>query len=152
MTATPEQVKAYWAQYDYTRPIAEALQATFHIGFSNENTGGGCICLSSDGNLENGVYVLIGSALDGPLLTSDERAHYEAERGHPDGYGVGIYDAEDGYSRAMAVDWKAQTPDEVAELVKRALSLLSEFDPTDDTYTVWTRGADGLERRERFRA
>ena len=140
MSEMTAQHRAYWAQYDYTRPIAEHLSKVFGVTFAAENTGGGCICIASE-PMEGGLYILVGSAFDGPLLTAQERADYLARNGYPDGYGVGVYDEQEGYSKASAVDWKAQTPEQVAELARRALGLVAQA--TDSTYPEWVRSADG---------
>jgi hypothetical protein len=132
----------YWDQYDYARPIAAHLSEVFGVKFGSENTGGGCICIAHDGELEGGVYLLVGSAWDGPLLTAAERADYQAREGHPDGYGVGIYDADSGHGVASAIDWQAQTPEQVGELARRALDMAAQH-RGGDTYPEWVRAVDG---------
>lgn len=134
-----------WDNYAYTRPIAEALTATFAVPFGNQDMGGGCIFVTHDGFLEDGVYLVIGSGYEG----------YEDLHGQPDdsyGVGVGVFDSKQGHSlRAFADDDTATTPEAIVELAKKALALASEYDASDGTYTVWTRHLDGSETRGRYR-
>ena len=129
-----------WEHYRYTNPIAEALTAEFGTSFALMNTGGGCICLQAD--LEGGIYLLIGCAVDGPLLHDDERQHYA----HGGGYGVGVYDTEDspysGGTLAYAVDYQAENAGDVIALVKRALSMMPGS-RTPDSYVMRERDVDG---------
>lgn len=135
-----------WEQYRYTDPIAAALTAEFGTTFGLYNTGGGCICLEA--KLEGGIYVLIGSAVDGPLL-------YESERGIPfgGGFGAGVYDdgaAWTGESRSYAVDHRAETAADVIDLVKRALRMAAN-DPSELAgYPQWTRDSEGVVTESRW--
>lgn len=136
-----------WDAYRYTDPIAEACTEAFGTRFELYNTGGGCICLHAV--FEGGIYVLIGCAVDGPLLRDRER------EGIPfaGGFGVGVYDdgaAWTGLSRAYAVDYQAENPYEVIDLVKRALDMSAKFD--GDSYVQWSRLEDGtvVERRSTY--
>jgi hypothetical protein len=129
-----------WDNYTFTRPIADALTATFAVPFSNQDIGG-CVYIASDGLLEGGVYLVIGSGYDG----------YEDRHCQPDdSYGVAVCDHGHN-SRAFADDETATTPEAVVELAKKALALVSEYDASDGTYTVWTRHLDGSETRGRYR-
>lgn len=134
-----------WDNYAYSRPIAAALTATFAVPFGNQDMGGGCIFLTHDSILEGGVYLIVGSGYDGY-----KRLHGQPDDGY--GVGVGVYDSDQGYSsRAYADDQTATTPEAVVELAKKALALVSEYDASDGTYTVWTRHLDGSETRGRYR-
>jgi hypothetical protein len=141
MTTHPQWV-SYWKQYAYTYAAAEALTRAFGVGFGNENTGGGCICITNATQLEGGLWVYVGSASDGPLLTAAERQAFRARRGYDDGYGVSICD-DDGYAVAHATDLLADTPDDVVALVKRALSLVPGATATE--MLAYHRGRDGAE-------
>ena len=142
-----ERWQSYWAQWDYTRPVDAALSAEFGVPFGATNTGGGCICITHDTPLEGGLYVYVGSAVDGPLWRHEHREQYHAEHGHYDGFGVGIVD-ENGYSVADASDEQAQTPAQVVELVKRALSLAALV--TETTQQTWRRDWAGNVREETY--
>lgn len=137
-----------WEHYRYTDPIAEALTKEFGTDFALENTGGGCVCLQAD--LEGGIYLLVGCAVDGPLLYEEEREHYA----HGGGYGVGVYDSEDsaysGATLAHAIDYQAETAGEVIDLVKRALSMIPGT-RTPDTYVSWERDLEGNESQKIYR-
>ena len=67
-----------WDNYAYTRPIAEALTATFAVPFGNHDMGGR-VYVAHDGVLEGGVYLVVGSGFDG---------YENLHGGLDDGYGV----------------------------------------------------------------
>jgi hypothetical protein len=125
----------YWESYRYTDPIAAALTDEFGTEFSLYNTGGGCICLEA--KLEGGMYVLVGSGIDGPLFDGE----YRAAVAHGGGYGVGIYREESGDTLANASDHAAETGADVIALVRRAIGLIASG--TDDEYASWERTVAG---------
>jgi hypothetical protein len=131
----------FWNQYAYARPVAEKLTASFGVSFALENTGGGCICIVS-GPLEGNVYVVLGSGVDGPLSTAEDRNNYAAEHnGNFDGWGVGVYDHDTGHGRADVSDALAGD-DDVVEMIRRALATAAaQRDP--DRYPSWRRDATG---------
>ena len=133
----------YWESYAYTDPIAEALTAEFGTEFGLYNTGGGCLCLHA--TLEGGMYVLIGSGIDGPLWDNEDRATVP----HGGGYGVGIYREESGDTLAHAQDHRAETGGDVIVLVRRAIGLIASS--TDEQYACWTRTVDGVVGVEMWR-
>lgn len=133
----------HWDSYSYTEPIAAALTAEFGTEFDLYNTGGGCICLHA--MLEGGMYVLIGSGIDGPLWDSDEREGVP----YGGGYGVGIYREESGDTLAHAQDHRAETGAVVIDLVKRAIGLIASG--TDDLYPCWISAGDGTVTLEMWR-
>jgi hypothetical protein len=137
--------QAYWAQYDYTKPVEDALKAEFGVSFGLWNTGGGCICLGA--TLEGGYEILVGSGIDGPLWRNDEREQYKAEHGWYDGYGVGVYDSEDGYTLAYVSDALANDTD-VPALLMRALSMVPLSD--SESYATWERKPDGTIAERRY--
>lgn len=120
--------------YGYTAPYINALTEKFGTPFHLWHTGGGCWCLQAD--IEGGGYILVGSAVDGPLLTDDERQG-QLNGG---GFGVGVY-GENGCSMADVVDYCAHTPEAVVFDVELALSLLPLRSDTE--YAVVTRTVDG---------
>lgn len=127
-----------WHNYRYTDPVAEALSKALGATVELYNTGGGCICLHA--TLEGGIYILVGSGVDGPLLYEEERT------GVPfgGGYGVGVYNesaAWDGRTLAYACDEQATTGEQVVDLARRALQLASTA--TAGHYTVWKRHVAG---------
>jgi hypothetical protein len=125
----------HWASYSYTEPIMQALTAEFGTEFDLYNTGGGCICMHA--MLEGGMYVLIGSGIDGPLWDGEDRENWP----HGGGYGVGIYREESGDTLAHAQDHAAETGEDVIDLVKRAIRLVASG--TEDQYPCWAKTADG---------
>lgn len=127
----------YWESYRYTDPVAEKLTAEFGAPFELQNTGGGCICLHAD--LEGGMYILVGCAVDGPLLHDDERSQFA----YQGGYGVGLYGAEGGGTLSHAIDYRATTPDDVVALVQRVLDMAPRDNRNPDKYVSWTRHDDG---------
>lgn len=127
----------YWNQYRYTDPIAEELTRQFGAPFTLYNTGGGCICLEA--SLEGGVYVLVGCACGEPLHSHSGGRH---------GYGVGVYETDTGYTLAHAADYNATTGPLVAELTRKALSLVNQH--TNDHYVLWQRYTDGTETEEQW--
>jgi len=136
--------------FDYTRPVSEALRLAFGSNFPPSDTGGGCICLENDAPLQGSnadVYVLVGSCFDGPLLTADEREEYHDEHGRYDGYCVGVYGRDTGDVLAMVTDLRAETGEDVVALLRHALQLVPEF---DGTYVSSTTGLAGTELRERL--
>lgn len=136
----------HWESYAYTKPIAQALEAEFGTAFGLANTGGGCICLEA--YLEGGLSVLVGCAVDGPLLHDAERQEYA----HGGGYGVGVYDESapwSGRTLANATDYRAETGEDVIELVRRALRLVSRSTP--ETYINWTRNLAGEIQETEYR-
>lgn len=133
----------YWDSYSYADPIAEALTTEFGTAFGLYNTGGGCICLH--GVLEGGMYVLVGSGIDGPLWDNEDRATVP----HGGGYGVGIYREESGDTLAHAQDHRAETGGDVIDLVKRAIGLIASG--TDDQYPCWISDGDGTVTLEMWR-
>jgi hypothetical protein len=128
-------ITTYYGSYSYTAPLAEALATEFGTSFNLINTGGGCICLEA--SLEGGLQLLIGSAVDGPLLTDSERTEYSFDGG----YGVGVYRTSLDEQAAYAMDNLAETAADVVALVKRAMELSRGDTATD--YPVWERAADG---------
>lgn len=129
---------SYWDQYRYTDPVAQALTAALGTTVELYNTGGGCICLHAQ--LEGGIYILVGSGVDGPLWSESERADVP----FGGGYGVGVYNESaswDGRTLAYACDDRATTGAEVVDLVSRALRLAGEA--TSDHYLEWHRDAAG---------
>jgi hypothetical protein len=137
----------FWTQYDYTKPIEAALSAALGIDVRASNTGGGCICLY--GQLEGGLEFLVGSAVDGPLLTEDWRQAYFAENGRYDGYGVGVYDSDTGYGRAFCSDESATTGEDVLALLIRALGMIEPLTRFND-YPAWSKAFDGTIIEERY--
>lgn len=125
----------YWEQFAYTLPIAAELTNQFGAPFTLYNTGGGCICLEA--TLEGGVYVLVGCACGDPLHGDDSGKS---------GYGVGVYETETGYALASASDYSATTGTLVADLTRKALSLVNRH--TESHYVMWQRYTDGTETEE----
>lgn len=137
----------FWAQFNYTSPFEAALEAEFGVPFTIDNTGGGCICLMPRTPLEGGIFLYIGSGVDGPLWTHDRRETYRAEHGHYDGFSVGPSEYDTGYCLSNAADVRAQTPTQLVALVKHALALATSCD--EHTMADWQRDATGAitERR-----
>lgn len=134
----------YWAQWStYTKPFCAALTAAFGVTWVIENTGGGCICIIPTQDLEGGLTVYIGSGVDGPLLTNEERETYRAEHGRYDGFGLSVVDwpNADGGTASSACDLLAETPEQLVELVKRALLLARDATPTQQR--TWDKAEDG---------
>ena len=135
---------SYWAMYRYTDPIAKALTEHFGADFSIYNTGGGCICLHAE--FEAGLYVLVGSAADGPLLTFDETKGEE----YGGGFGAGIYSTETGQSLSDFTDYTATTPKQVIACVRRALDNVFRYH--DGTYVSAQIGLDGIESETKYKS
>lgn len=138
-------MNSFWDNYSYTDPISQALTAEFGTEFRLENTGGGCICIEA--LLEGGYRLLVGCAVDGPLLREDERPDYSFDGG----YGVGIYDDREpwtGETLAYAIDYQAETAADVIALVYQAMNLMTRH--TEDTYVTWTRDVDGTESEKLY--
>lgn len=128
----------YWDNYRYTDPVAQALAAALGAEVELYNTGGGCICLYAQ--LEGGIYILVGSGVDGPLMYESERADVP----FGGGYGIGVYNESDsweGRTLAYARDDRATTGAEVVDLARRALGMASEA--TAEHYLEWHRDAAG---------
>ena len=124
-----------WDAYRYTDPLSEALAAALGTTVELYNTGGGCICLHA--TLEGGIYILVGSGTDGPLLRACERVMSP----HGGGYGVGVYDTDSGDTRAYACDEQATTGEQVVELAQRALTMASK--KAGGYYPAWRKDAAG---------
>lgn len=130
----------YWNGYRYTDPIAQALTKEHGTEVDLYNTGGGCICLR--GQLEGGIYILVGSGFDGPLLYEEERADVP----FGGGYGVGVYNenaAWDGRTLAYACDDRATTGEEVVGLARRALGMAAAQTADSTHYVEWHRDCAG---------
>ncbi len=131
-----------WANYAYTQPLADALTAMFAVPFSAQDLGGSRVYVTHDGLLEGGVYLIVGAGFAG----------YEDPHGRPDGgYSVGVHDSDQYSCQGVADDHTATTAESVVELAKKALALASDYDASDDTFTVWTRNVDGSETQGRYR-
>jgi hypothetical protein len=126
----------FWDGYRYTEPLAAALSAAFGVEFALQYTGGGCVSVQAD--LDEDTQVLVGSAVDGPLLREAERLALPFQGG----FQIGIQEARSGFALADAVDYTATSPDEVVVLLKTALELVARH--TEDTRVVWTRDVDGV--------
>lgn len=128
----------YWDAYRYTDPVAQTLAAALGTTVELYNTGGGCICLHA--TLEGGIYILVGSGVDGPLWGEDERVDVP----YGGGYGVGVYSEESAYTGetlAYARDDQATTGEQVVELAKLALTMASS--KAGGGYWEWHRDAAG---------
>ena len=133
----------HWESYSYTKPIMQALTAEFGTAFDLYNTGGGCICMHAI--LEGGMYVLVGSGIDGPLWDGEDREGVP----YGGGYGVGIYREESGDTLAHAQDHRAETGTDVIDLVKRAIGLVASG--TADQYPCWISDTYGTVTLEMWR-
>ena len=128
-----------WDAYSYTDPVAHALTEALGTTVELCNTGGGCICLHAV--LEGGIYILVGSGVDGPLLRAAERVLDP----YGGGYGVGVYGEDSCYTGetlAYACDDQATTGEQVVALAQRALTMASN--KAGAGYWEWHRDAAGV--------
>ncbi len=133
-------MKEFWDQYSYTNLVAAALSAAFGVPFLLEHTGGGCVVLRAD--IADDIYIYVGSAADGPLLTASERSQFAFNGG----WHIGVYESAGDFPLADAYDYTAVSPDEVIVLIKTAVELVPRC--TEAARVVWKRDLNGVASEE----
>ena len=105
-----------WGPYAGYEPLAQALTKEFGTEFGMWDTGGGCMVIGA--TLENGWEVMIGSAVDGPLIPYGEHVRV------PGGFNCGVYAGDDSGTNMIGwgKDCDASSPADVAGLIRSTLA------------------------------